>query len=319
MNLAATLPGDDMPPFDVDVPQMGYRWWYVDGISECGRRGIVIIAFIGSVFSPYYYLARARGNGNPYEHCSLNVALYEPGRRRWAMTERARNSLHIEPARFRIGRSSLERSGEQLLIDINERSAPFAQPVRGQVKLTLPQINGRAFELDCQGRHTWQPVAASALIEVRFTEPGVTWRGHGYLDSNAGAEPIESGFDSWDWCRMPEKNGTRISYDVVDCAGTARSLALYCGADGSVETTGVAPRHELGRTGWRIDRAVRCPEGVRVGKTLEDTPFYARSVLHRGVDDTAPIMHESLSLRRFRSPWVRALLPFRMPRITRRL
>jgi carotenoid 1,2-hydratase len=51
-------------------------------------------------------------------------------------------------------------------------------------------------------------------------------------------------------------------------------------------------------------------------RTLEDTPFYARSLLsvgnNAGVARLA--MHESLDLERFRSPWVRRLLPFRMRR-----
>ncbi len=310
---------DGMPPFDIDVPAMGYRWWYVDGISECGRRGIVIIAFIGSVFSPYYFHARQRGRGNPYDHCSLNVALYEPRRHHWTMTERAQNSLRIDSHRFVIARSTLERQGEQLRIDVDERSAPLARRLQGRVILKTPKTSPKAFELDGNGRHTWQPVAPSALIEVNFTEPGISWRGHGYLDSNAGAEPIESGFDSWDWCRVPMEDGTRISYDVVEPGGAARSLALHCAPDGSINPTDVAPRHELGRTGWRIDRAARCPGHVSVGKTLEDTPFYARSILQHANGSESPIMHETLSLDRFRRTWVRALLPFRMPRITRRI
>ena len=50
-------------------------------------------------------------------------------------------------------------------------------------------------------------------------------------------------------------------------------------------------------------------------QTLEDAPFYARSVIAtrlRGEDVTA--VHESLSLDRFRAPWVQAMLPFRIPR-----
>ena len=41
--------------FAQPVPDSGYRWWYVDGFSECGRFGVTVIAFIGSVFSPYYF------------------------------------------------------------------------------------------------------------------------------------------------------------------------------------------------------------------------------------------------------------------------
>ena len=50
-------------------------------------------------------------------------------------------------------------------------------------------------------------------------------------------------------------------------------------------------------------------------RTLEDAPFYARSQLSaRLFGETVDVMHESLSLDRFRRPIVQAMLPFRMPR-----
>ena len=45
------------PRFDVHVAPNGYAWWYIDATSEDGRYGLTIIAFIGSVFSPYYKLS----------------------------------------------------------------------------------------------------------------------------------------------------------------------------------------------------------------------------------------------------------------------
>jgi carotenoid 1,2-hydratase len=55
-----------------------------------------------------------------------------------------------------------------------------------------------------------------------------------------------------------------------------------------------------------------------VRRTLEDTPFYARSVLQtRLLGQDAIAVHESLSLDRFRNPIVQAMLPFRMPRARR--
>jgi carotenoid 1,2-hydratase len=52
-----------------------------------------------------------------------------------------------------------------------------------------------------------------------------------------------------------------------------------------------------------------------VKRTLEDAPFYARSQLSAKLfGETADVMHESLSLDRFRMPIVQAMLPFRMPR-----
>ena len=59
------------------VPSGGYLWWYVDALSDCGRYGLSIIAFVGSVFSPYYAWARRKGDvthherlctGNPCTH-----------------------------------------------------------------------------------------------------------------------------------------------------------------------------------------------------------------------------------------------------------
>ncbi len=63
--------------FAKTVPSGGYAWWYVDGLSDDGHYGITLIAFIGSVFSPYYAWS---GRRSPDNHCALNVALY--GRQR---------------------------------------------------------------------------------------------------------------------------------------------------------------------------------------------------------------------------------------------
>ena len=52
-----------------------------------------------------------------------------------------------------------------------------------------------------------------------------------------------------------------------------------------------------------------------LARTLEDTPFYARSLVGtRLFGHAATSVHESLDLDRFRSRIVQAMLPFRMPR-----
>ena len=50
-------------------------------------------------------------------------------------------------------------------------------------------------------------------------------------------------------------------------------------------------------------------------ETLEDTPFYARSVVETTLD-SAPVtmMHETLHCDRLVHPIVQNMLPFRMPR-----
>src|SRR3954447_922122 len=60
------------PRFDRPVPGRGYAWWYLDALSDDGRHGLTVIAFVGSVFSPYYALARRRGAGDPHDHCAAD-------------------------------------------------------------------------------------------------------------------------------------------------------------------------------------------------------------------------------------------------------
>ena len=50
---------------------------------------LTLIAFVGSVFSPYYAWARRRGQADAENHCALNLALY----RRPAGSSRFQNSF----------------------------------------------------------------------------------------------------------------------------------------------------------------------------------------------------------------------------------
>ena len=51
---------DGTPRFDQAVDPGNYLWWYIDGLSDDGQYGFSIIAFVGSVFSPYYAWANKR-------------------------------------------------------------------------------------------------------------------------------------------------------------------------------------------------------------------------------------------------------------------
>ena len=66
--------------FDRDVPHDGYAWWYLDAVSDNGEYALTLIAFVGSVFSPYYAWARRRAGvagADPNQHCAFNVGLYD--------------------------------------------------------------------------------------------------------------------------------------------------------------------------------------------------------------------------------------------------
>ena len=290
---------------------------------------MTIIVFIGSVFSPYYAWARRRGQGDPRNHCAINVALYgRAGGKRWALTERGRDALHQSAEGLTIGPSAVRWDGSTLTVKIRERAAPLPYPVRGTVHISPTGITQRDFALDeasggTGGRHRWWPIAPCARVEVRMQEPPIAWTGHGYLDMNAGDQPLEQGFLGWDWSRTDLGGETAILYDTLGRGGAGMAIAVGIGADGSVRDIPAPPRVPLPATAvWRIGRGTRCePEGrACVERTLEDTPFYARSLIRtRLLDRPVIAMHESLKLTRFASPWVQILLPFRMPRIARAL
>ena len=300
--------------FAQPVPDSGYRWWYVDGFSDCGRFGVTVIAFIGSVFSPYYFRARQRGSCSPTNHVSLNVILYGPEKSRWCMTERGSTALSQQSDRLVIGPSDISITDEGLTITVRERATPWGQLVSGVISIGFERALQTCFQLDDAHCHWWWPVAPLANIQVAMEQPALSWRGAAYVDSNFGIAPIESGFTSWNWCRGHTPEGhCEIHYDAQLRSGNEKQVSLLIDKEGTVQRTASPPLQQLKKGAiWGVARPARLPVSTQASvKTLEDTPFYTRSQLQ--VADRQ-FMHESLDLTRFCRPWVQRLLPFRMPR-----
>lgn len=318
MNRAVTNKVPDTLGFAAKVADSGYRWWYIDAMSDDGQYQLVIIAFIGSVFSPYYYRARARGSTDPFDFCAINVCLYGRSVSRWTMTERNEAAVIRDPDRLSIGASALSWSNDCLEIRLEERSVPSLRPVSGRVRLYPEVINSQSFVLDPNDRHYWMPLFPRARIEVDLHAPSLSWQGNAYMDTNIGDGPLEKDFRRWHWSRSEMRGTTHIAYDTIGKDGSQRQLAMVFNAAGRLHMLEPARSTSLPRTGWRLQRDANCVGKPQLLRTLEDTPFYARSLLSVDTDD-GPVqaMHESLSLQRFESPWVRLLLPFRMPRVTR--
>jgi carotenoid 1,2-hydratase len=299
----------------------GYAWWYVDALSDDGQHGIAVIAFIGSVFSPYYAWARRSGNGDPLNHCALNVALYGGSRKLWAMTERGRNSLLRTASSLAIGPSLLAWDGGALTIHIQEITSPVPSRIRGVVRIHPQALMTQTYSLDSARRHRWWPIAPCARVQVMLEKPALCWSGIGYLDTNYGDAPLESAFQSWNWSRASLNRGAAVLYDVAHRNGPGRTLALQFNPSGDVDEFDPPPLARLQPPLWKISRTTRVDSGrsAKVVQTLEDVPFYARSLISTHLlGQPAMAMHESLSLDRFRASWVRAMLPFRMPRAWRR-
>ena len=145
--------------------------------------------------------------------------------------------------------------------------------------------------------------------------PLLRWQGRGYFDCNTGRRPLERDFLQWNWSRGEQSSKTGISYAVTPVTGEERTVALTFSGDGRLEIAEAPAPTVLPRSGWRIERLAHSEERATLIRTLEDTPFYARSLLQlRRNGKHRLLMHESLDLVRFSSAWVRTLLPFRMPR-----
>ncbi|MEO0575137.1 MAG: carotenoid 1,2-hydratase [Pseudomonadota bacterium] len=318
---ADTLPGRTQDPesdyFCTDTEANGYRWWYLDVVSDDRQHSLVIIGFVGSVFSPYYAAARRRGPTDPFNYCALNAILYGPGRKkRWALTERGSADFASDACGVRIADSRMYWQDGRLIVDINERCNPLPFAFKGQVALTPDITNTRAFALHSNGKHHWWPAAPVAHATVALSSPDLTFSGSAYLDSNFGSEPLENGFVDWDWSRretvVQDGQTPLLTYRCTERDTSSPPLSLAVTPEGTLCTATVGEHQTLSNTGWRVARATQSQTPVQHVKTLEDTPFYARSLLTHA--DGQHSMHESLSLDRFASRWVQTLLPFRMPR-----
>ncbi len=246
----------------------------------------------------------------------MNVALYGEAPR-WTMTERGRTRIARSETSFTVGPSALRWEGDTLVITIDEISAPIPRRVKGTIRVTPQLAPATEFAIHPNGRHIWQPVAPVSRIAVHMEKPALSWEGSAYLDSNRGEEPLEDGFRDWTWSRAHDGDDCVVLYDCANRDGPSSSMALRCRADGTIDEFTPPPESRLPTTLWRIPRVSRSDTGTaaRVEKTLEDTPFYARTILTSVIaGKKLHTFHESLSLDRFRSNVVRAMLPFRMPR-----
>lgn len=270
------------------------------------------------MFSPYYAWARRSGVAEPRNHCAVNVCLYGPRAKRWAMTERGSASLRQSERTLTIGNSRAHWDGEALSFDLDEVAAPIPSRIRGRVRVQPRALSRYSAPLDRAGRHVWQPIAPSARVEVKLDAPQLRWFGEAYVDSNRGSEPLEASLRDWHWSRGSALGESFVLYDVSALDGQRTTLAVAFNDDGEARQYAAPAEVSLPRSAWRLARSTRAEDrGARVERSFEDTPFYARSLIsHRVQGRVLSSVHESLDLRRFASPIVQAMLPFRMPRRT---
>jgi carotenoid 1,2-hydratase len=108
-----------------------------------------------------------------------------------------------------------------------------------------------------------------------------------------------------------------VLYEGVRRDGTVFRVDEVFGQDGRVTLLDAPWGARLGHTRWGLSRQTRADAGgaARVIRTLESSPFYARSQVEtRLMGQSVAAMHETIDLRRFRSSIVRSLFYLRMRR-----
>lgn len=108
-----------------------------------------------------------------------------------------------------------------------------------------------------------------------------------------------------------------VLYDIREKSGHEQILALRFKHDGTIDSFDAPPRQSLPKAFWRVARSIRSQPSfpLRVNQTLEDTPFYIRSVLQSGLlGESILSMHETLNVPKLDRLSTRLMLPWRMPR-----
>ena len=234
------------------------------------------------------------------------------------MTDRGRSALHQTEDTFTVGPSSIHWDGDELIIDIDEISAPpIISRVRGQVRLRPKAVTSKELLLTPDGAHVWRPFAPISDIIVDLEKDGWQWDGHGYFDSNFGTRALEEDFSFWTWGRYPTADGAMCIYDAERRDGTTLDSAIAFTPDGEMSYTDAPPRKRFKRSLWQVRRETRADAGTVPRQVLPmlDAPFYSRSAVETTLNgEQVTGVHEALDLNRFASPFLKPMLAVRVPR-----
>ncbi|MFL2805584.1 MAG: carotenoid 1,2-hydratase [Paracoccaceae bacterium] len=282
-------------------------------MSNDNSKAISIIAFIGSVFSPWY---RWYGRKNPHDHCCINVATYGH-KGRWTMTERGEPAVLIKDNRFQVGPSSFNWDRNKLVVEIDELTTPHLSRLKGQVIIEPKYITDIEVLLKDDGSHIWRPFAPISNIQVDLNVPGWQWSGHGYLDGNFGTRALEDDFSYWTWSRLIGKNGAMAFYDAKRRESGDLDLGLEFNNDGNIKILNDIPKTKFSRSLWQVRRETRSDNEYKPKQiqNMLDAPFYSRSKIKTKIKgEEVEGVHEALDLNRFANPLIKPMLALRVPR-----
>ena len=206
---------------------------------------------------------------------------------------------------------------------MTERDTRLFNPIRRQgarasVRVIPEALNPASFALDpAREPHLALHGPARAHRSGDGKSRACPGRGRAISTTIAGASLWKDGFPHLALvARAYEIEGAVVCYEGERGDGSVFASAIRFDREGFPEEVDLPPIASLPRSRWQIARSARSEIGrAKVRKTWEDTPFYARSELATKLyGEEVVAVQESLDMRRFASPVVQFMLPFRMPR-----
>lgn len=246
--------------FQAPIAPSGYRWWYVDALSDDGRYGLVTIFFAANPFSPLY-LSRLRDGLScvPEDYAAVNVVLYRGRRKLWTMTGFDRSKLLRASDGISVGPNQLQWDGRTLTLSFACRSPLIRSALRGSLTLRARAVHQAAHQLvGGVTPHHWRPIAPLSDVEIILSEPALRFSGRGYFDSNWGASPLVDAFRRWHWQRSLVGDGAAIVYGGMARDGSPFAVQRLLRVDGSDSPlVGCARSQSAGRVGYCAENSIR--------------------------------------------------------------
>ena len=289
-------------------------------LSDDGRHGLTVIAFVGSVFSPYYALVRPR---RPAEPLRRQRGALRPARSLGDDRAGPRRRRPLREPVFAVGPSSLDWDGQALTIPGRRDRGSAAGAAARHDPAGADRAHG------AQLRRSTPPGAATTggrslrrgACPCGWKRPDLAWDGTATLTPTRGARiRWRPGFADLDLVAGAPAGGPGPRPGGGDPlrAAAARRQRPRTRAPGSTGRAGSTHsirhrRRSCPATFWRVPRTTPvdwcCPGGRRPWRIA---PFYARSVVEQrlfGQTVAAGCAREPDRSTGSPPRWVKLLLP----------
>lgn len=274
-----------------------FAWWYAEVLDEDGT-GVVLIWSFGLPFLPgYLSAARAGAPQMAGDRPSLNLSIYERGRRTfYALREFDPSEVSWADGVFCFGDTRIVTGSEgdrvwmeaELDVPLNGGAPNLTGHFR--VMGTAPKLDPEDWPI-AASPHRWTPLACPAFgmarLESGQLKSAVT--GRAYWDRNHSPRDFSAlGIERWIWARIATDSSERVAYILQSKEGGApRAIGIELptyGGTGWVREMRAEVR-ERGKTAFGMPavKQIVLWDGdaewlsVTTDDMLDSGPFYVRT------------------------------------------